>query len=173
MLIPASLRIRQALPAVDAVIPHEHHRQFIDLCSFKLWTHECSLIDLRKPGFQHLPCLVPIGCVCALSERAAMTVIFNPPHGRTVPLVYAACTFLASHFSPCFLAFAQRAFTAFRAISCRSLLLRLLSRAFAPFLPMADNSSAESRSALALPPLLPRATAFGFFFLAPMFPLRS
>src|ERR1019366_6570670 len=124
MLIPASLGISKALPAVDAVIPHKHHRQLIHFRSFKLWSHECSLVDFREPGFQHLSGFVPIGCVCALSERAAMTVILNPPYGRAIPLVNAAA-FLASHFSSSFLAVAQRVFTALRAISCRWLLLRL------------------------------------------------
>src|SRR5271157_481174 len=103
MLIPASLGISKALPAVDAVIPHEHHRQFIHFRSFKVWSHECSLIDLREPSVQHLLSFAGVRCVCALSERAAMTVILNPPHWRPLPLIDTPCAFPASHFSSSFL----------------------------------------------------------------------
>src|SRR5271165_2999656 len=170
MLIPAILGISKALPAVDAVIPHKHHRQFIHFRSFKLWSHECSLIDLREPSVQHLLSFAGIRCVCALSERATMTVILNPPYRRVVPLVDTASAFLASHRSSRFFAFAQRAKTALRAISLRSVADTLLARAFAPLLPIADNSAAERLAARAFPPLLPSATAFGFFFSEPMPP---
>src|SRR5450631_4176449 len=107
--------------------------------------------------------LAGVHCVTAFSKRASVAVILYPPHRRPLPLIDTSRTFPASHLSSSFVALAHRAFAALRAISRRSLLPRLLSRALAPFFPMADSSLAESRSALALPPLLPKATAFGFF----------
>src|SRR5271157_1316864 len=98
-----------------------------------------------------------------------MWVILNPPHGRAVALIQTASASLALHLLASFrFALAQRAITALRARSLRSAAESFVSRIFAPFFPILDNSDAERRAALAFPPLLPRATAFGSFFLAPI-----
>src|SRR5208337_4871558 len=112
-----------------------------------------------KPLGQHLLGFVLVRLLCALAKRPAMTVILNPPHGRIVSPVETAFSF-RFHCSSLRLFLAQRAITALRAISLRSAPESFVSRIFAPFLPILDNSEAERLVALAFPPLLPRTTAF-------------
>src|SRR5215469_11572867 len=107
--------------------------------------------------------------MCALPKGTPMTVVFDPPNVPAVPLVDAATASLATHRSSFRLVLAQRVMTALRAISLRSAAESFVIRIFAPFLPILDSSEGERLTALAFPPLLPRATAFGSFFLALMF----
>src|SRR5215472_7305638 len=168
MLIPASLSICEALAAVDSVIPNEHHRQFIHFRLFQLRSRECPLIDFCQPSVQHSLSSAVILGVCALPKRTTVTMVLDPPNIPAVPLVDAATAPLALHRSSFHLFLAHRADTALRAITLRSAADSPPNRAFAPFLPIADNSDAERLAALAFPPFLPSATAFGSFFFALM-----
>src|ERR1700732_1083289 len=100
MQFPSGFGIIETLSLIDPVFAKETLCQFVYFGSLKFWTDESLLVDLRETCCQHPFSLPFVGRTCALAKGPTVTVIFDPPNRRPVPLIHAASSIPAFHSAP-------------------------------------------------------------------------